>query len=57
MPGKTCQFFFVNTMRLVYDQKNCFFKKRELIYRPMFSINANDPVGDYTALSKKASEK
>ena len=23
----------------------------------MFSINANDPVGDYTALSKKASEK
>ena len=57
MPGKTCQFFFVNTMRLMYDQKNCFFKKRELICRPMFSINANDPVGDYTALSKKASEK
>ena len=40
-------------MTLMYGQKNCFLKKRELIYRPIFSINANDCVGDYTALSKK----
>ena len=45
--------FFVKNMRLMYGQKNCFFKKRELIYRPIFSINATDPVGDYTALPKR----
>ena len=40
-------------MTLMYGQKKCFLKKRELIYRPIFSINTNDCVGDYTALSKK----
>ena len=49
--------FCVKNMRLMYGQKNCFFRKRELIYRPMLSLNGNDPVGDYTALSKKAHEK
>ena len=41
----------------MYGQKNRFLKKRELIYRPIFSIDVNDPVGDHTALSKKIYEK
>ena len=38
-------------------RKTAFKKKRELIYRPIFSIDVNDPVGDHTALSKKIYEK